>query len=78
MQVFDKQQLSQFHGQNGNPAYIAFSGKVYDVSESYHWQGGVHWATHHAGQDLTEELRHAPHSDDMIKKFQVVGVFKEV
>jgi predicted heme/steroid binding protein len=78
MHVFNKQKLSQFHGENGKPAYIAYAGKVYDVSESFIWKGGVHWVTHHAGQDLTEELRHAPHNDDMIKKFRVVGVFEEV
>ena len=34
--------LAKYNGQNGNPAYVAVNGKVYDVTDSPAWTGGEH------------------------------------
>ena len=34
--------LAQYDGKNGNPAYVAYKGKVYDVSASFLWKDGNH------------------------------------
>ncbi|MBD1400261.1 cytochrome b5 domain-containing protein [Pelovirga terrestris] len=66
-------ELINFDGQNGKPAYVAVSGIIYDVSSSKHWQQGNHEGAHQAGQDLTEELKTAPHVRSVIERFPVVG-----
>jgi predicted heme/steroid binding protein len=42
---FTKEELGKYDGSNGI-AYIAFRGKVYDVSQSFHWKGGIHQVIH--------------------------------
>ncbi|SHH27420.1 cytochrome b5 domain-containing protein [Thermosipho atlanticus] len=77
MRVFTKEELSKYNGKNGYPAYIAYEGLVYDVTESFLWKNGKHQALHKAGQDLTEALKNAPHGKEFLKKFPVVGILKE-
>jgi predicted heme/steroid binding protein len=72
--MFTLSELALYNGKNGAPAYVAYKGKVYDVSKSYHWRGGQHWACHQAGNDLTAELASAPHNEDLLQKFPVVGL----
>jgi predicted heme/steroid binding protein len=67
------QELEENNGQNGKPAYIAFQGKVYDVSDSSFWMDGEHMGMHNAGKDLTEELEMAPHRDENFAKVKFVG-----
>ncbi len=45
---------------------------IYDVSESRLWKNGKHYE-HWAGQDLTEELADAPHTEKVFLKFQPIG-----
>lgn len=52
---------------------MAYKGEVYDLSESYHWKNGKHWVIHEAGHDLTHEMGDAPHFEDVLNKFPVVG-----
>lgn len=54
-------------------SYVACEGKVYDVSKSFIWKKGRHWVRHHAGQDLTEGLKDAPHGADLLERFPLVG-----
>lgn len=68
-----KQQLQENNGKNGKPAYFAYQGKVYDVSESSFWMEGDHMGMHEAGKDLTEELEMAPHRDENFKRVKFVG-----
>jgi predicted heme/steroid binding protein len=72
MKVFTKEELKKYDGSSG-VAYIAFGGKVYDVSQSFQWKRGIHQVIHHAGCDLTEAFKQAPHGPEMIEKFPIVG-----
>jgi predicted heme/steroid binding protein len=78
--VFDQQkkeltsdELSQFDGKEGRPAYLALQGNIYDVSSSKLWNGGTHMKRHLAGFDLTDALKAAPHGEDRVLKMPVVG-----
>lgn len=55
MQEFTLEELKKYNGKNGNPAYIAVNGKVYDVTNNSHWKNGEHHG-YEAGNDLTEPL----------------------
>jgi len=66
------QELKRYDGQNGQKAYIAYKGKVYDVTSSPLWKNGIHQNMHKAGQDLTEVLKNAPHGEEVFSRFTVV------
>jgi predicted heme/steroid binding protein len=68
-----QEQLSRFDGREGRPAYIAYKGKVYDVTESFLWMGGRHQALHQAGQDLTAVLDTAPHGEYLLERVPIIG-----
>ena len=72
MRIFTEEELKTYDGSNG-PGYVAYRGKVYDVSSSYHWRNGIHHAMHPCGCDLTEAFAQAPHGIDKLEKFPVVG-----
>ena len=72
MRRFTGEELKNYDGSNGI-TYIAFHGKVYDVSNSYHWRKGVHHIAHYAGCDLTNALEQAPHGVDLLHKFPIIG-----
>ncbi len=67
------EELKHCNGRDGNPAYVAVSGVIYDVSASALWPEGNHEGAHQAGEDLTEELKSAPHVRAVIERFPVVG-----
>lgn len=69
---YTKQQLALRNGQDKPQIWVAFKGKIYDVTESRLWRNGKHYE-HWAGQDLTDELADAPHTDTVFEKFDVVG-----
>jgi predicted heme/steroid binding protein len=68
-----RQELEENNGKNGKPAYIAYKGKVYDVTQSSFWLDGDHLGMHQAGKDLTEELEMAPHSEETFQRVKLVG-----
>ena len=70
---FTKNELSNFDGKNGKPAYVGYKGKVYEVSASDQWADGDHMG-HLAGNELTEEMEIAPHSDDVMGRMKVLGI----
>lgn len=72
MKEFTAEDLAAFDGRDGRPAYVAFRGIVYDVTESSMWPDGMHEAMHGAGGDLTEAHDDAPH-DEYIVDFPEVG-----
>jgi predicted heme/steroid binding protein/uncharacterized membrane protein len=65
--------LQHFDGVENRPSYFAYKGKVYDVCLSKVWKGGSHFKKHHAGDDLTDILKTAPHGEDNILKMPVVA-----
>jgi len=73
MREFSKEELNQYNGKNGAPAYIAYQGKVYDLSDSFLWKDGDHQVLHTAGIDLTDAIEQAPHGADVLQKFPIVG-----
>ncbi len=70
--VFTKSQLALRNGQDKPEIWVAFEGLIYDVSASRLWKNGKHYE-HWAGQDLTDELKDAPHSRQVFEKFKVIG-----
>jgi len=77
MKVFTEKGLAQYNGMNGKPAYVAYKGKVHDVTDSFLWKDGRHQVLHSAGTDLTIAIEQAPHSGDVLAKFPVVGILQE-
>lgn len=73
MKEFTLSELARFSGRDGAPIYVAFNNLIYDVTASYHWRGGHHWSLHDAGVDLTDKIIDAPHTEEMLAKFPVVG-----
>jgi predicted heme/steroid binding protein len=66
-------QLALRNGQDRNEIWCGYKGKIYDLSLSRLWRDGRHYE-HWAGQDLTGELKEAPHTDRVFEKFKVVGL----
>ena len=76
MKVFSREELKKYDGRSG-VSYVAYNGKVYDVSSSFQWQKGAHQVIHRAGCDLTNALKQAPHGADMLERFPIVGELVE-
>ena len=70
---FTIEELAKCDGKGSNPAYIAYQGKVYDVTNSSFWLGGDHLGAHSAGKDLTSELELAPHGPENLDRVPMVG-----
>jgi predicted heme/steroid binding protein/uncharacterized membrane protein len=77
MRRFTKRELQGFIGEEGKPVYVAFKGKVYDLSNSRLWTNGAHQGRHSAGKDLTASILNAPHNEEVLRKFPVVGELVE-
>ncbi|MBW2430437.1 MAG: cytochrome b5, partial [Deltaproteobacteria bacterium] len=78
MKEFDADELARFNGENGNPIYVAYDDKVYDVSESKLWRNGQHMNRHRSGSDLTSDMLAAPHESDVLQRYPQVGILKKV
>ncbi|PYY25938.1 cytochrome b5 domain-containing protein [Paenibacillus illinoisensis] len=52
---FTRQQLAEFNGKNGKPAYVAVNEVVYNVTNNAAWSAGTHFGLT-AGQDWTGEF----------------------
>ncbi|WML35240.1 cytochrome b5 domain-containing protein [Clostridium sp. OS1-26] len=49
------EELSNYNGEGGKPAYVVVNGIVYDVSVNPAWGGGTHYGLY-SGKDLTGEF----------------------
>lgn len=72
LNVYTKSQLALRNGQDKPEIWVGYNGFIYDVSESRLWKNGMHYE-HWAGQDLTDELRDAPHTNKVFEKFKKIG-----
>jgi len=72
---YSKSYLALRNGQDRTEIWVAYNGIIYDVTESRLWKNGKHYE-HWAGQDLTEELKDAPHTEMVFLKFKAVGTLK--
>ncbi len=71
------EELAQYNGKNGNPAYVAVDGVIYDVSGSAKWKDGEHNGNS-AGQDLTDVIKNqSPHGVAMLSRVPAVGKIVE-
>ena len=77
MKELTAEELSSFNGKDGQPIYIAFQGKVYDVTKSPLWAKGLHMNRHPAAKDLTGEISAAPHGPEVLERYPQIGVVKK-
>lgn len=70
--IYTKSQLALRNGQDKPEIWVALNGLIYNVTESRLWRNGQHYE-HWAGQDLTEELADAPHTEMVFEQFKVIG-----
>ena len=73
---FTLDELKEYDGQNGNKAYVAVDGVVYDVTDVGAWKNREHKNGITAGKDLSEEINKSPHGKDVLKDLPVVGKLK--
>ncbi len=71
------EELIANNGKDGKPIYIAFGGKIYDVTKSPLWSKGLHMNRHPSGKDLTGEISAAPHGTEVLERYLQVGFLKK-
>lgn len=74
--VFTPVELSRYNGKNGNPAYVAVNGTVYDVTNNAAWAAATHFGLT-AGRDLTSEFASCHAGQTILSKLTVVGKMGE-
>ncbi len=63
------EELAQFDGKEGRPAYIAVNDVIYDVSDYPSWAEGVHFGIT-AGTDATEDFESC-HDHTVLEKLNL-------
>ncbi len=76
MKKFTKEELAKFDGLEGRAPYVAYLGKVYDMTRMPEADHGDHFG-HPFGRDHTDEMDDAPHGDNVIFDYPVVGELEE-
>ncbi len=77
LKVFDATELAKYDGKNGNLAYVAVDGTVYDVTNVAAWRDGAHaGGSLTAGADQTEALKRSPHGAKNLEGLPVVGTYQ--
>lgn len=75
--VLTLEELAEYNGKNGNPAYVAVDGIIYDVTDSSMWGEGEHNGFE-AGKDLTEGIKDvSPHGVSILSRMPIVGKIAE-
>ena len=73
---FDAEELAQFNGQDGQYAYVAVDGVVYDMTSIGAWEGGEHNGVQ-AGTDASAAFAdESPHTEELLETLPRVGVLK--
>ncbi|GAB5525926.1 MAG: hypothetical protein Roseis2KO_37980 [Roseivirga sp.] len=73
--AYTRAQLALRNGQDREEIWVAYQQKIYDVTDSRLWRNGKHYE-HWAGQDLTDELPDAPHTEEVFKRFEQIGILE--
>lgn len=75
--TFTLEELAEFDGKNGKPAYVAVDGIVYDLSDVPAWTNGLHNGVM-AGGDRSQEIAEmSPHGKRVLDNLPVVGKLEE-
>ncbi|MDO5689103.1 MAG: cytochrome b5 domain-containing protein [Tissierellia bacterium] len=76
-QEFTLEELKTYNGRDGNRAYVAVDGIVYDLTDSSLWKDGRHNGFE-AGADLTTAIKEeSPHGVSKLTGMPVVGKLVE-
>jgi predicted heme/steroid binding protein len=67
--IFTLQELTQYDGLNGSPAYLAIHGIVYDVTSVQLLRDGRHHDVF-PGRDVSEQF---VHNQAILNRLQVIG-----
>jgi len=78
MKVYTPQELAEHSGSGGKNTLVGIDGKVYDLSGSKKWVNGSHMKRHQAGRDLSREIKAAPHGQEVLENFDMVGALQAV
>ena len=70
--IFTETELSRYNGKDGNPAYVAVNGIVYDVTNNAAWGGATHFGLA-AGTDVTSQFASCHAGQPILSKLKVVG-----
>ena len=70
--LFTSDELSRYNGRNGNPAYVAVNGIVYDITSNAAWGGATHFGLT-AGTDATSQFASCHAGQPILSKLKVVG-----
>lgn len=73
VKTFTKDELSKYDGLNGNPAYVAVDGNVYDLTKVF--KEGSHFS-HYAGTELTNAF-YSYHAKSVLGKYPIVGELRD-
>ncbi len=76
MKNFSVTEIHASDGKNGAPSLVVVQEKVYDVSGSLKWKDGSHMRRHQAGQDLTIDIKSAPHGPEVLERVKLVGLLE--
>lgn len=72
---FTLDELAQYDGSMGRPAYVAVNGIVYDVSNEATWGGASHFGLM-AGMDLSQQFQGCHGRESILAKLPRVGILK--
>lgn len=72
---YTKSQLALRNGTDKEEIWCAYKGLIYELNRSKLWRFGKHYE-HWAGQDLTNEMADAPHTENVFDKWDAIGKLK--
>ena len=73
--VFTLEELAEYTGKDGKPAYIAVNGVVYDITYEATWAASTHFGLT-AGKDLTAQFNSCHGAQGILDKLKRVGTLK--
>lgn len=77
LDFFTVDELAEYNGQDGNPAYVAVDDVVYDVTHANGWEDGVHEGGIEAGNAYSEEdFEASPHGTEVLENVQIIGTLE--